>query len=149
MISPFTTFLIESWKGKRWYSILSCQKKACYWHTVCRVKPVKRIDRGSVVSLRHASLGQAELATDNREPQAVLEKKWRNREEKGLDWHAHNMRRGHMLSCPIPRFSCNSDPAVTWLTGRDESANLWRALRQVRIPHQINSTPVRADSPLS
>lgn len=33
------------------------------------------------------------------------------------------------------------------LASRDKPANLWRVLRQVRKPHQINSTPVRADSP--
>lgn len=49
------------WKLKVKQRIHHVRKKACYWHTVCRVKPVKRRDRWSAVSLRHASLGQAEL----------------------------------------------------------------------------------------
>lgn len=41
---------------------------------------------------------------------------------KGLDWHAHNMRRRSMLSCPVPRFSGSA--AVTRLAGRHDPANL-------------------------
>lgn len=52
-----------------------------------------------------------------------------------------------MLSCPIPRLSCSTGPAVTWLAGRDVPANLWKALMRVQTPRQINSLPVRADSP--
>lgn len=53
---------------------------------------------------------------NQKEPQAESELKRRDRQ--GLDWHAHNMRRRHMLSCHIPRFSSNTGPAVTWSAGR-------------------------------